>query len=140
MNQIKKQMKRHTLVQILFVVIIIFVSLFTVQQVLQQRSTIRNMQADIDKLNVELQKKEKEKEELIHDYKNKTSLDFIEKVAREELGMIKSNEIVVKDSAEKQDQSDFNKGQDKQDENLSKGKSKVEQDKKDKKDNKDHKE
>lgn len=69
-----------------------------------QMIKVSELKSEQVRLKMELQKTEEEITSLRENQKSENDLDYVEKVAREELGMIKSDEMIVKD---KKDQKQY---------------------------------
>ncbi len=66
-----------------------------------QRSLMKNLEAKKEENIIVNKKLESEIKSLEKEIKNSESLDFVEKIAREELGMVKPKEIIVIDKNKK---------------------------------------
>lgn len=64
---------------------------------LNQRKLMKNLQSKKTELQREINMLQKDIDELNHEIENSDSLQFVEKVAREELGMVKPREIIYVD-------------------------------------------
>ena len=89
----KKKRKGLRLKHVVFLIIIIYVlSIF-----LNQSKMMKNLVGKKMLLENEIKELEKDIEDLNKDIENSDSLEFVEKVAREELGMVKPREILYID-------------------------------------------
>lgn len=89
----KKKRRRFRLTHFIFLMIIFYISKTLISQgILTKELTNRKAMEE-----QEIAKLEKEIEELNKEIENKDSLTFIEKVARDELRMVKPREIIYID-------------------------------------------
>lgn len=100
-NQIRKRRKNVNKFRIIVSAITIFACITLLFTIFKQQIRIRN----INNVKIEQQNKkaelEKEIVKLSDDTKNLDNPKLIEKYAREKLGMVKPNEILIKDEKEK---------------------------------------
>ena len=100
-NQIRKRRKNVNKFRIIVSAITIFACITLLFTIFKQQIQIRN----INNVKIEQQNKkaelEKEIVKLSDDTKNLDNPKLIEKYAREKLGMVKPNEILIKDEKEK---------------------------------------
>lgn len=100
-NQIRKRRKNVNKFRIVVSAITIFACITLLFTIFKQQIQIRN----INNVKIEQQNKkaelEKEIVKLSDDSKNLDNPELIEKYAREKLGMVKPNEILIKDEKEK---------------------------------------
>ena len=100
-NQIRKRRKNVNKFRIIVSAITIFACITLLFTIFKQQIQIRN----INNVKIEKQNKkaelEKEIVKLSDDSKNLDNPKLIEKYAREKLGMVKPNEILIKDEKEK---------------------------------------
>ena len=100
-NQIKERRKNVNKFRIIVSVATIFACITLLFTIFKQQIQIRN----INNVKIEQQNKkaelEKEIVKLSDDTKNLDNPKLIEKYAREKLGMVKPNEILIKDEKEK---------------------------------------
>lgn len=100
-NQIIKRRKNVNKFRIIVSAITIFACITLLFTIFKQQIQIRN----INNVKIEQQNKkaelEKEIVKLSDDSKNLDNPELIEKYAREKLGMVKPNEILIKDEKEK---------------------------------------
>lgn len=100
-NQIRKRRKNVNKFRIIVSAITIFACFTLLFTIFKQQIQIRN----INNVKIEQQNKkaelEKEIVKLSDDSKNLDNPKLIEKYAREKLGMVKPNEILIKDEKEK---------------------------------------
>ncbi len=100
-NQIRKRRKNVNKFRIIVSAITIFACITLLFTIFKQQIQIRN----INNVKIEQQNKkaelEKEIVKLSDDSKNLDNPELIEKYAREKLGMVKPNEILIKDEKEK---------------------------------------
>ncbi len=100
-NQIRKRRKNVNKFRIIISAITIFACITLLFTIFKQQIQIRN----INNVKIEQQNKkaelEKEIVKLSDDTKNLDNPKLIEKYAREKLGMVKPNEILIKDEKEK---------------------------------------
>lgn len=100
-NQIRKRRKNVNKFRIIVSAITIFACITLLFTIFKQQMQIRN----INNVKIEQQNKkaelEKEIVKLSDDTKNLDNPKLIEKYAREKLGMVKPNEILIKDEKEK---------------------------------------
>ncbi|MFQ9980626.1 MAG: FtsB family cell division protein [Finegoldia magna] len=100
-NQIRKRRKNVNKFRIIISAITIFACITLLFTIFKQQIQIRN----INNVKLEQQNKkaelEKEIVKLSDDTKNLDNPKLIEKYAREKLGMVKPNEILIKDEKEK---------------------------------------
>ncbi|MDU5807885.1 MAG: cell division protein FtsL [Finegoldia magna] len=100
-NQIRKRRKNVNKFRIIISAITIFACITLLFTIFKQQIQIRN----ISNVKLEQQNKkaelEKEIVKLSDDTKNLDNPKLIEKYAREKLGMVKPNEILIKDEKEK---------------------------------------
>ncbi|EFL53699.1 septum formation initiator family protein [Finegoldia magna] len=100
-NQIRKRRKNVNKFRIVVSAITIFACITLLFTIFKQQIQIRN----INNVKIEQQNKkaelEKEIVKLSDDTKNLDNPKLIEKYAREKLGMVKPNEILIKDEKEK---------------------------------------
>ena len=100
-NQIRKRRKNVNKFRIIISAITIFACITLLFTIFKQQIQIRN----INNVKIEQQNKkaelEKEIVKLSDDSKNLDNPKLIEKYAREKLGMVKPNEILIKDEKEK---------------------------------------
>ncbi len=100
-NQIRKRRKNVNKFRIIVSAITIFACITLLFTIFKQQIQIRN----INNVKIEQQNKkaelEKEIVKLSDDSKNLDNPKLIEKYAREKLGMVKPNEILIKDEKEK---------------------------------------
>ena len=100
-NQIRKRRKNVNKFRIIVSAITIFACITLLCTIFKQQIQIRN----INNVKIEQQNKkaelEKEIVKLSDDTKNLDNPKLIEKYAREKLGMVKPNEILIKDEKEK---------------------------------------
>lgn len=86
----KRKFKLRHLLLILF-------SIYVVTTFVSQQRTIRGLKAQKKTKEEEISKLEKEVNELNNEIKHSDSLEFVEKVAREELNMVKPKEVIYVD-------------------------------------------
>lgn len=100
-NQIRKRRKNVNKFRIIVSAVTIFVCVTLLFTIFKQQIQIRN----INNIKLEQQTKkdelEKEIKKLSEDSKNLDNPELIEKYAREKLGMVKPNEVLIKDEKEK---------------------------------------
>ena len=70
---------------------------FVVVAFITQQPELSAKKAELSSLNAEIQKAQKENEKYIKESKQVGTKEYIEKVAREELGMVKKGEIIFID-------------------------------------------
>lgn len=93
---IKKQNKNKSIYRILGVVFVVFFSVMIIKGIMQQPEITKN-EDKIAKLQEQIEYEKKRAEE-VENMKSQVDTDeYIEKVAREKLGMIKRDEIVFMD-------------------------------------------
>lgn len=78
-------------------ILLIAVVLYTAVLFGRQRRLKRQLEAKRDRYDEEIAMLQEEIEDLEEEVENSDSLKFIEKIAREELGMVKPREIIVLD-------------------------------------------
>jgi len=94
MKERKKNKKKIKMLHIFLVLAVLYVSwIFIKTQI--DISRLEKQEMVLNKKVTELKKTEKR---LVEEQKNAGSIEYIEKVAREELKMVKSNEIIYIDS------------------------------------------
>ena len=100
-NQIRKRRKNVNKFRIIVSAITIFACITLLFTIFKQQIQIRNI--NNVKLEQQTKKAELEKEivKLSDDSKNLDNPELIEKYAREKLGMVKPNEVLIKDEKEK---------------------------------------
>ena len=93
-RRMRKKKKRTRMISALLILVlgVYFVHAFTKQT--KRIAALRKEKAELAGAQVDL---ENEIKSLEYDYENRDSFEFIEKVAREKLGMVKSNEEVYVD-------------------------------------------
>ena len=110
-NSQKDKRKNKNKFSTIIVLALIFISVtFTVKLVEQNRALnqLKNEKASYEK---QMSSLNEEIEELKKDYEKKDSMEFVEKIAREKLGMIKSQELIVidKEDEDKKEKTKSNK-------------------------------
>ena len=99
-NQIRKRRKNVNKFRIIVSAVTIFACVTLLFTIFKQQIQIRN----INNVKLEQQTKkdelEKEIKKLSEDSKNLDNPELIEKYAREKLGMVKPNEVLIKDEKE----------------------------------------
>lgn len=110
-NSQKDKRKNKNKFSTIIVLALIFISVtFTVKLVEQNRTLnqLKNEKASYEK---QMSSLNEEIEELKKDYEKKDSMEFVEKIAREKLGMIKSQELIVidKEDEDKKEETKSNK-------------------------------
>lgn len=110
-NSQKDKRKNKNKFSTIIVLALIFISVtFTVKLVEQNRALnqLKNEKASYEK---QMSSLNEEIEELKKDYEKKDSMEFVEKIAREKLGMIKSQELIVidKEDEDKKEETKSNK-------------------------------
>ena len=100
-NQIRKRRKNVNKFRIIVSVVTIFACVTLLFTIFKQQIQIRNI--NNVKLEQQTKKNELEKEikKLSEDSKNLDNPELIEKYAREKLGMVKPNEVLIKDEKQK---------------------------------------
>lgn len=88
-----KRRKRN----VLPVVVLLMLAIYLVYSYINQSFRLSKLRQEKEHLEMQKVVLQKEIETLKLDYANKDSLDFVEKIAREKLGMIKSNEQIYID-------------------------------------------
>lgn len=88
-----RKKKNLRLIHILLILVIFWVG----RSIINQQITIRQMEKTIMEEEKEIEKLEREIEALSKEIKEKDSLEFIEKTAREDLKMVKPREIMYID-------------------------------------------
>ncbi len=78
-------------------VFLIFLGLYVIIVLNHQRNLMKTMNLKKEQNQVEIDKLKKDIEELNKEIENSDSLEFVEKVARDELGMVKPREIIYID-------------------------------------------
>ncbi|WP_229768511.1 FtsB family cell division protein [Tissierella pigra] len=91
--QKKKNKKRLSLLNLIIGFLLIYVGL----TLWNQRSLMKNLEAKRKEVQKEVQTLEKEINVLSKEIEDSDSLQFVEKVARDELGMVKPREIIYID-------------------------------------------
>ena len=76
------------------ILVFITISIYVIITLINQQKVLSSYNNMQDQLNIELAEKEKYQEELKASIQNINSEEYIEKVAREKLGMYKTNERV----------------------------------------------
>ena len=89
----KRKKKKISKLRIVFIGLLIYVAVI----MLNQNSMMRDLENKKTLLTEDIHILEEEIEELNDELDNSDSLEFVEKVAREELGMVKPREIIVID-------------------------------------------
>ena len=78
-------------------ILIAAIILYTISIFISQQKNINNYKAEINKYETEIAKEEERKKELLEMKENVNSLEYIEEIARERLGMYLPNEKVYID-------------------------------------------
>lgn len=99
----KRKKKKISKLHIIFIGLLIYVAVIMINQ----NSMMRDLENKKALLTKDIHILEEDIEELNDELENSDSLEFVEKVAREELGMVKPREIIVIDK-EKSSNSFFN--------------------------------
>ena len=102
----KKPKKKIDITKIFIAVAIVFGISFVVKGLSLQPVIVTNKQK-IEKINAEIEEEKRRNAELDKIIENADSDEFIEKIAREKLGMIKSNEIVFVDVSGNKNRGNF---------------------------------
>lgn len=89
----KKKRKGIRLIHVFLIFLVIYVTIV----LNHQRNLMKNMNAKKEQNQVEIDKLKKDIEELNKEIENSDSLEFVEKIARDELGMVKPREIIYID-------------------------------------------
>lgn len=89
----KRRKKKIKLRHIVLILLLIYISVI----MLNQKKLMRDLEARRIELQGEVNVLQKEIDLLTEEIENSDSLEFIEKVAREELGMVKPREIIYID-------------------------------------------
>lgn len=89
----KRRRFRLRLVHLLLLFALIYVS----STLISQNKLMNNLNAKKDKIQSEVDNLEKDIAQLNEEIENSDSLEFVEKIAREELGMVKPREIIYID-------------------------------------------
>ncbi|MCB2298055.1 FtsB family cell division protein [Clostridium tagluense] len=79
-------------------VVLIFAVVYVCYVIISQQATMARQKKELEKYNVELQKKKDEKETLQDEVKLSKTDKYIEKLAREILGLVKEGETPVMDN------------------------------------------
>lgn len=95
----KRKKKKLSIRRIIFLGIILYV----VTILINQNRLMSDLEGKKNLLTNEIHILEDEIEELNDELENSDSLEFVEKVAREELGMVKPREIIVIDEGKTKD-------------------------------------
>lgn len=82
-------------------IILLLILVYIVMTLLNQRTLMKNLKNKKELHNKEIQAIEREIAKLEREIENSSSLEFVEKVAREELGMVKPREIIFIDKNKK---------------------------------------
>lgn len=106
MKKIPKKRKKKRLG--LFHYVIFFLFIYITVVFWKQESLLNELEAKREENLLEVEELEKEIENLEKEIENSDTLQFVEKVAREELGMVKPREIIYVDKNKKK-KSIFNK-------------------------------
>lgn len=89
----KKKKKGIRLIHVFFLFLVIYVTIV----LNHQRSLMKNLDSKKLKNQTEINQLKKEIEDLNDEIESSDSLEFVEKVARDELGMVKPREIIYID-------------------------------------------
>lgn len=95
----KKRKKRIGIVRIMFFAVLVYIMVIMINQ----NKMMRELEGKKMVLQKEIHTLENEIDELNIELENSDSLEFVEKVAREELGMVKPREIIVIDKGKIKD-------------------------------------
>lgn len=126
----KSKRKKKNKFSTIIVLAVIFISVTFTIKLVDQKKSLNQLKAEKANYESQMTSLNNEIEELKEDYDKKDSMEFVEKIAREKLGMVKSQEIVVIEDEEDKEEKEKNES------NKSNKKSKsVKTDKEDKKDN-----
>jgi len=79
-------------------VVLVFVVVYVSYLLIQQQATMGRQKKELQKYNVELQKKKEEKKTLQDEVELSKTDKYIEKLAREILGLVKEGETPVMDN------------------------------------------
>lgn len=90
----KKNKKRRFKIRHFLILLII---VYVVSTIISQQKTMRNLKAEKEKKENKIIRLEQEIDEINEEIKKGESLEFIEKVARDELKMVKPREIIYVD-------------------------------------------
>ncbi|MBC8591243.1 FtsB family cell division protein [Wansuia hejianensis] len=96
MNDRKKKRKKKKQIRLIHIVLIFAIAYISVTM-LKQRRLMKDLQAKKQQIEGEIKTIETEINKLSEEIEYSDSLDFIEKVAREEHGMVKPREIIYLD-------------------------------------------
>ncbi len=100
----KKKRKKFKLIHGIFLFVFLYITLIYYNQ----HKLLKELEAKRDKNILEVEKINTEIRELEAQIENSDSLEFVEKIAREELGMVKPREIIYIDK-NKKSKSSFNR-------------------------------
>lgn len=93
----KRKKRKFKLIHMVILFIFLYVGLIF----WNQRNLMKNLEARRQEVLGEVQTLEKEIEELNKEIENSGTLQFVEKVARDDLGMVKPREIIYIDKGKK---------------------------------------
>lgn len=89
----KKKIKKFNLIHLILAFFIVYIMIILVDQ----RRLMRDLHTRKTELETEIHELEREIHELDTEIENSDSLEFVEKIAREELGMVKPRERIYVD-------------------------------------------
>lgn len=102
----RKNKKKQTKKLSIFHILIAIVSIYVVVTFVKQEFILRTLSKDNKTADIELEALERDVSQLKNKIDKSDTVEYIEKIAREELDMIKPHEIIYKDK-EKQNQDEF---------------------------------
>ena len=91
----KKKSKRALSGKVMAVVLTVF-SVFVAVNLIWQLNTYAQLKVDKEKLEAEIAEENKKKQEYTNQMEQYTTDEYIEKIAREQLGLVMPDEIVFK--------------------------------------------
>lgn len=103
-------MSKNKKVKLRYVVLFAIV-IYSIISVVNQRMLVRDLELKKQQLKEEIVALEEDVKNLDETIKNSDSSEFIEKVAREDLGMVKPNEIIYVDKNKKNNKSSSSKSE-----------------------------
>lgn len=99
---VKAQKKKKKIKFNIFHFLIVFVFIYVVAIFWQQNSLLNDLEAKKEIHSLEVKQIQKDIADLEKEIKSSQSLKFVEKVARDELGMVKPREIIYIDKDKKE--------------------------------------
>lgn len=114
-NRQKSKRKKKNKFSTIIVLAVLFISVTFTIKLVEQKKSLNQLKAEKANYESQMTSLNNEIEELKEDYEKKDSMEFVEKIAREKLGMVKSQEIVVIEDEEKEEKDKSNKSNKKSD-------------------------